>query len=79
MKIDKPVRGVYPGEVWVREFHAELSRVMAAHPRQHFAADLLDVVRTALYLLVSVPLYALASVAIAAAMYVRLAGALLAE
>jgi hypothetical protein len=70
---------MYPGETMVREFHAELSRVLAAHPKQHFATDLLDVLRTALYLLVSVPLYALASVAIAAAMYVRLAGALLIE
>jgi hypothetical protein len=63
----------------LREFHAELSRVLAAHPGQHFAADLFDVMRTALYVLVSIPAYMLASIAIAAATYVRLAGILLTE
>lgn len=79
MKIEKPIRGMHPGEVMLREFHAELGRALAARPGQHLAADLLDVLRTAVYLLVSVPAYVLASLALAVAMYVRLAGALLAD
>lgn len=79
MKIEKSFRELYSGEMLLRQFEAELNRALAAHPGQHFAADMFDVLRTALYVLISVPLYLVASLAFAAATYVRLAGALLAE
>lgn len=79
MKIEKSFRQWYSGESLLRGFEAELNRALAAHPGQHLAVDMFDVLRTALYILLSVPLYLIASVAFAAATYVRLAGALLAE
>jgi hypothetical protein len=79
VKIEKSFREMYSGEMLLREFQAELNRALAAHPGQHFVVDMLDVLRTALYVLISVPFYVIASLALAAATYVRLAGALLAE
>lgn len=79
MKVEKPIRGLLSGEMTLSEFYAECGRTLTAPPGQHFAADLLDVMRTAAYILVSVPAYVLASLAFAAAVYIRLAGALLTE
>jgi hypothetical protein len=79
MKIEKFIREAYSGELLLREFQAELGRTLAAHPGQHFLVDMFDVLRTALYVLVSLPIYVVASLCFAAATYVRLAGALLAE
>jgi hypothetical protein len=79
VKIQKSVRETYTGEVLWRELQTEFGRVLARRPRQHFVADLLDVLRAALYLLIFVPAYVLASLAFAAAFYVRLSGALLVD
>ncbi len=77
MKVEKPVRSIHSGEVMVREFCAEFGRALTAPAQNSFAYDLFDVVRTAVYVMVSVPAYALASLFFAAAIYLRLAGALL--
>ena len=77
MKVEKPIREIRTGEMTVRQLYAEFSRALSAPAGQHFALDLLDVMRTAVYVVVSVPAYALAGVVFAAAIYIRLAGALL--
>jgi len=79
VKIEKSFRQLYSGEMLLRQFEAELNRALVAHPGQHLAADMFDVLRTALYVLISVPLYLVLSVLFAAATYVRLAGVLLAD
>jgi len=61
----------------VRALYSEFGRVPGAPTGQRFSADLVDVLRTALYLMVSVPAYVVASMFFAAAIYLRLAGALL--
>jgi hypothetical protein len=79
VKVEKPIREMLAGEMTPREFYAGFGRALTAPAPagRHFALDLLDVMRTAVYVIVSVPAYALASVVFAAAIYVRLAGALL--
>jgi hypothetical protein len=77
VKVEKPIRVMVPGATVVRAFYSEFSRVPRAPSGQRFSADLVDVLRTAVYLVVSVPAYVLASMAFAAAIYLRLAGALL--
>lgn len=78
MKVEKPVRGLHTGEMLVREFYAECNRVFATAPSAPSVAyDLFDVMRTTLYVVVSVPAYALVSLLFAAALYIRVAGALL--
>jgi hypothetical protein len=79
VKIEKSFRALHSGEMLLREFEAELNRALAAHPGQNFAADMFDVLRTAFFVLISVPVYVIASLAFAATAYVRLAGALLAD
>jgi len=77
VKVEKPIRVMVPGTTLVRAFYSEFSRVPGAPAGQRFSADLVDVLLTAVCLLVSVPAYVVASMAFAAAIYLRLAGALL--
>jgi hypothetical protein len=79
VKIAKSIRETCSADFLLREFEAELNRALSAHPGQHFAADMFDVLRTALYVAILVPVYMVAGVAFAAATYVRLAGVLFAE
>jgi len=77
VKVGKPVRVMAPGMTVTRAFYSEFNRVPGAPTGQRFSTDLVDVLCTAVYVVVSVPAYVLASMALAAAVYLRLAGALL--
>ncbi len=76
MKIEKSIRVMVPEATEAAALHSSFGRVLWAPAGQGFSGGLVDVLRSAVCLMVFVPACIVAGVAVAAAIYIRLVYAL---